>query len=94
MPSSEVVEMLRKAHKQHQLEGVTFLGGEPMLQAKGLADVAQAAQELGLSVMIFTGYLREEINEQDFAGSDLLLKHTDLLIDGEFEQWNLEDKRN
>lgn len=92
--SGEVIQLLRKAAEKVRLEGVTFLGGEPMLQADGLADIAEAARDLGLSVMIFTGYNREEITEIRFKGCNRLLNATDLLIDGEFEQDNIETKRN
>lgn len=92
--SSEVIQLLRQTAEKVRLEGVTFLGGEPMLQAQGLADIAEVAQGLGLSVMLFTGYNREEITESLFSGSNRLLNATDLLIDGEFEQHNIETKRN
>lgn len=92
--SGEVIQLLRQAAEKVRLEGVTFLGGEPMLQADGLADIAEAARDLGLSVMIFTGYNREEITEIRFKGCNRLLNATDLLIDGEFEQDNIETKRN
>ncbi|HDR1103441.1 TPA: radical SAM protein [Pasteurella multocida] len=92
--SGEVIQLLRQTAEKVRLEGVTFLGGEPMLQADGLADIAEAARDLGLSVMIFTGYNREEITESRFKGCNRLLNATDLLIDGEFEQDNIETKRN
>lgn len=92
--SSEIIQLLRQTAEKVRLEGVTFLGGEPMLQAQGLADIAEAAQNLGLSVMIFTGYNREELTENRFTGADRLLKATDLLIDGEFEQQKIDTKRN
>lgn len=92
--SGEIIQLLRQTAEKGRLEGVTFLGGEPMLQAEGLADIAEAARHLGLSVIIFTGYKREEITESRFKGCNRLLNATDLLIDGEFEQHNIETKRN
>lgn len=92
--SGEIIQLLRQTAEKVRLEGVTFLGGEPMLQAEGLADIAEAARHLGLSVIIFTGYKREEITESRFKGCNRLLNATDLLIDGEFEQHNIETKRN
>ena len=61
--ASSVLEWLENAHHAHDLEGVTFLGGEPMLQAQGLAVVAQGAQSMGLSVMIFSGYTKNELDK-------------------------------
>lgn len=92
--SSEIIDQLLKAVKKYPLEGITFLGGEPMLQAEGLADVSEAAQLLGLSVICFSGYKKDELIDTHFTGSRRLLAAIDLLIDGEFDQNNIETKRN
>lgn len=89
-----VIDRLRKVHQQHNLEGVTFLGGEPLLQADGLADIAEAARELGLSVMVFSGYQKAELIESQFIGSQRLLNATDVLVDGEFDISRIETVRN
>lgn len=83
--ASSVLEWLENAHLVYDLEGVTFLGGEPMLQAQGLAVVAQGAHSLGLSVMVFSGYTRNELDVMQLPGVDQLLCHTDVLIDGPYE---------
>ncbi len=83
--ASSVIEWLESAHHAHDLEGVTFLGGEPMLQAQGLAVVAQGAQSLGLSVMVFSGYTKNELNVMQLPGVDQLLRYTDVLVDGPYE---------
>jgi anaerobic ribonucleoside-triphosphate reductase activating protein len=88
--AESVLDWLSNAHKAYALEGVTFLGGEPMLQAQGLALVAQGAQALGLSVMVFSGYTRAELNELQLPGADQLLFNTDVLVDGQYEA-NLPD---
>ena len=82
---SSVLEWLENAHHTHDLEGVTFLGGEPMLQAQGLAVVAQGAQSLGLSVMVFSGYTKTELDVMQLPGVDQLLRYTDVLVDGPYE---------
>ena len=83
--ASSVLDWLGNAHHAHDLEGVTFLGGEPMLQAQGLAFVAQGAQSLGLSVMVFSGYTKSELDVLRLPGADQLLRYTDVLVDGPFE---------
>ena len=83
--AESVLDWLSNAHQAYDLEGVTFLGGEPMLQAKGLALVAQGAQALGLSVMVFSGYTRAELKELQLPGADQLLLHADVLVDGTYE---------
>ena len=83
--AQSVLDWLSDAHQAYDLEGVTFLGGEPMLQAKGLAFIAQGAQALGLSVMVFSGYTRAELDELKLPGADQLLRNTDVLVDGPYE---------
>ena len=82
--SSEVIEWISQAHKQYDTEGVTFLGGEPMLQARGLAEVARGCRDLNLSVMVFSGYTMENLKHNPMPGVLDLLAATDLLIDGPF----------
>ena len=95
MSSQDIIDQVQLAKQQYPLlEGVTFLVGEPFLQAQGLAEIAKFAQQIGLSVMVFTGYLLEELNEQQFLGSLKLLTYTDVLIDGEFDQNQQEMERN
>lgn len=94
MCSSEIIEQLKQTLQTQHLEGVTFLGGEPFLQAQGLADIAEAAQDLGLSVIVFSGYQLSELVEENFAGCTRLLAATDLLIDGEFLQEEIDTVRN
>ncbi len=89
--ASSVFEWLENAHHAHHLEGVTFLGGEPMLQAQGLTVIAQGAQSLGLSVIIFSGYTKTELNALQLPGVSQLLHHTDVLVDGPYEE-NLPDQ--
>ena len=56
-----------------------------MLQAQGLAFVAQGAQSLGLSVMVFSGYTKNELDVLRLPGVDQLLRYTDVLADGPYE---------
>lgn len=66
------------------IEGVTFLGGEPFEQAEGLASLGRRVRREGLSVMTFTGYTYEDILNSPRSGWHALLGVTDLLIDGPY----------
>jgi anaerobic ribonucleoside-triphosphate reductase activating protein len=68
------------------VEGVTFLGGEPFEQAAGLAALACRLRSEGLSVMTFTGFTYEHLVEAAIDDSDIcaLLNATDLLVDGPY----------
>ncbi len=92
--SESVLQWIDQAHRQFGLEGVTFLGGEPMLQARGLAVLAQGCQSIGLSVMVFSGYTMAELNCLQFPGVAQLLANTDVLADGPYLPEQAEEQRN
>jgi anaerobic ribonucleoside-triphosphate reductase activating protein len=67
---------------------VTFLGGEPFEQAAELAELAAGARELGLTVMVFSGYTLEQLRAPGGGPGDAesLLAQTDLLVDGPYDR--------
>ncbi|WP_342774073.1 4Fe-4S single cluster domain-containing protein [Paenibacillus oralis] len=69
-----------------ELEGVTFLGGEPFSQAYELSVLAKEVKEMKLSVVTFSGYEYDTIRKSGHHGWQQLLKETDLLIDGPYIQ--------
>lgn len=70
---------------EKDIQGVTFLGGEPFEQAQELSLLAQKIKNAGLSLVCFTGFLYEELlGKNDFYINELL-SCTDLLIDGAFD---------
>lgn len=80
----EVSEIISDILAQKNIEGVTFLGGEPFEQAEALGEIAQAVQQKGLSVLSFTGGLLEDLRAN--PANKKLLDNIDLLIDGEFRE--------
>lgn len=68
---------------QTNIEGVTFLGGEPFEQAEALGIIAKEVKSAGLGVLCFSGDLIENLSLD--KKNKLLLENTDLLIDGAFE---------
>jgi len=87
-----VKEIIRILKKQKKIQGVTFSGGEPFLQAAGLTQIALAAHQLGLDVVTYSGFTYEELIEQgkDDINITALLSASDLLIDGKY----IDAKRN
>jgi anaerobic ribonucleoside-triphosphate reductase activating protein len=99
VPVEEVIQWIRAAVHQstnpsiHQsinpssaIDGVTFSGGEPFDQAAGLALVARAAQQLGLGVLIFTGYPWEDLERNGDPAHRALLTASDLLVAGPYDR--------
>ncbi len=89
-----VIKEIQKAVINYEIEGITFIGGEPFLQAKGLSEIAKYCRKNNLSVMIFSGYTLKEIQNGEFEESQKLLDNCDILVDGEFEINNLDYERN
>lgn len=92
--ADDVAGWIEQARSRSGIEGVTFLGGEPVLQARGLARVAQLIRPLGLSVMLFTGYRLEELPDMGLPGVEELLGLSDLVVDGPFVASRPEPVRN
>jgi anaerobic ribonucleoside-triphosphate reductase activating protein len=78
-------ELASRALAEPDVEGVSFLGGEPFAQPEGLAALARTVRAAGRSVMVFSGYTLAEIHELG-PGAAALLAATDLLVDGRYER--------
>lgn len=92
--TKDIIELIKKSVSDNSIEGVSFIGGEPMLQAEGFAQVAKWCQENGLSVLVFTGYLYSEIKEMNNQHINKLLENTDLLVDGPYVDEMYDDERD
>ena len=78
----QVIRLLKQQKKIKQ--GVTFSGGEPFLQAVELAEVAQAAHQIGWDIVTYTGFTYEQLIESKDDGVKALLSASDILIDGKY----------
>ncbi len=78
----ELINLI-KTYKD-KIDGITWLGGEPTEQIKAVTEVSKAVQNMGLSVLVFTGYEYSQLKDNlDFQE---LIKYVDILIDGQYEQ--------
>lgn len=68
------------------IEGVTYSGGEPFLQAAPLAALSARLQAQGLGIVCYSGYTLRELQDHPDPGVRALLARLDLLIDGPFIQ--------
>lgn len=62
------------------IEGVTFSGGEPLLQSKELYELSKLLKSNNLSIVLFTGYSYDLIRKVNDANWNNLLSLCDLLI--------------
>lgn len=70
-----------------ELEGITLLGGEPLHQSKELLSLVKKIKNRGLTVMLYTGYEIDEINDSDAIE---LVRNSDIVIPSRF----VSEKRN
>ena len=68
---------------EDKLDGVTFTGGEPFLQALELSKLSLLIKEnTTLDIQIFSGFNKEELVED---AQKELLKYTDILVAGRYD---------
>lgn len=77
----EVTDLAAEILAVRGIEGVTFTGGEPFVQARALAVLGRAVREAGSSVFVFTGY---ELDELEGHAQQELLAVTDVLVTGRY----------
>lgn len=82
--TEDLIDLIQKSMFSEEIEGLSFIGGEPILQAEGLTEIAKWAHSVGLTVLVFTGYLYEELVEMKNRSVDDLISNIDLLVDGPF----------
>lgn len=80
----DIDELVQQILTVEMQSGVTFSGGDPMMQAKSCAAIASQLKEKGINIWCYTGFTFEEL----LARTDCVqfLQYIDVLIDGRFEQ--------
>jgi anaerobic ribonucleoside-triphosphate reductase activating protein len=69
--------------QQHEIEGISISGGEPLQQLKPLIEFARLVKDRSaLSILLFSGFTWEEIHRIPEAPA--LLEHLDILIAGRY----------
>ena len=82
----DVENIKKEIDKLEGQEGITFSGGDPMMQPRECAVIAEYCHEKGFSVWCYTGYTFEELLKMSKVTPTILdfLKQIDVLIDGKF----------
>ncbi|KQZ35090.1 hypothetical protein ASD92_07675 [Massilia sp. Root1485] len=94
VPALHLLPAILEAREQHGIEGITLLGGEPMIQARGLSVLARAVRAHGMTVMMFTGYVLGSDAHALPDGAQDLLAACDVVVDGPFVATRGEQVRN
>jgi len=64
--------------------GVTFSGGDPMLQAASCALLASQLKKCSINIWCYTGFTFEELLDREDCRQ--FLQYIDVLVDGRFER--------
>jgi anaerobic ribonucleoside-triphosphate reductase activating protein len=84
MSVATLAEELDAARRDHGVEGLTVVGGEPLQQLGAVTALATAAERLGVGVLVFTGYTaREALARPGFAE---LWRRLDTLVTGRYDR--------
>ena len=78
----DVNEILEDILKTKNIDGVTFLGGEPFEQPEALEFLCKKIKEANLSIICFSGNSFDNLKQKH----PQILENIDLLIDGEFKE--------
>lgn len=68
------------------IEGVTYTGGEPIIQDAPLYELSAILKSHGLGIVCYSGFTIEELRKRSSPFTAGLLGVIDMLIDGRFEQ--------
>ncbi len=81
-----VRDRIAQARTDRTIEGITLLGGEPFAHPSAASGLAKIADDLDLSVMVFSGHTLEQLRAMAETDPDIhaLLDQTDILIDGRY----------
>jgi anaerobic ribonucleoside-triphosphate reductase activating protein len=93
VPLAALLAQIQTSLADHAIEGITLLGGEPLAHAAAAGVLARRARDLGLSVMVFSGYMLEEAHQLADPAVAELLSLTDILVDGHYDRDRPETRR-
>ena len=70
--------------KNKIIKGVTLSGGDPLFQPEATLDLCKKLKENGYDIMIYTGYVYENLLKSEDKDILEILKLCDTLVDGPF----------
>lgn len=82
----EIEELFDEIDNLDGHDGITFSGGDPMIQPKECAKIAKHCHKKGFNVWCYTGYTYEKLLDMSETLPAIFdfLKQIDVLVDGKF----------
>jgi len=90
----DLFNLILESKNKFDIEGVSFIGGEPLLQVEGLKELALLCQKENLSVLCFTGFSYSKIKDSKDKNLIELLNNIDILVDGLFDKDQFDTERD
>jgi anaerobic ribonucleoside-triphosphate reductase activating protein len=81
----DIDEIMEDIKRNPLLSGVTLSGGEPFEQVSEILELIEKIKEIGLDVIIYSGYTYKELIAKNNLEINKILDLSDYLIDGKFE---------
>ena len=81
-----VESLVKQISEAEEIEGITILGGEPLEQAEAVHELIQQVKEIGLSIFLYSGFERHELDEIQQECVD----NSDIVVLGRY----IEEKRD
>lgn len=83
---TSVDDIMTRINLTDRIEGVTFTGGEPLLQSEVLLQLVNHIKSKGLSSVCYTGYRMSNILNDEIPYAKDFIEKIDVLIDGLFDE--------
>ncbi len=81
--SISIDELVNEIKSTPLIEGITISGGEPLDQAKIVFELIKKVKELKLTIVLFTGYTKSEIQNNPLKNA--IFNSSDIIITGRYE---------
>ena len=86
--TDELSSYLLKLLDEHDCEGLTLTGGEPLQQAQAIGDLLEKIQDANYTSVVFTGYTLQELENAGDSQINHVLTLIDILIAGRYNHEN------
>ncbi len=80
----QVSSLIETVSGRHVVDGFTISGGEPMDQSEELAMLVRVIKNTSTDILLYSGYLIEELRAREDVCTNYILNNIAVLIDGPY----------
>ncbi len=82
----EIMMLVDKVGVEHDIDGFTISGGEPMDQVIELTKLIPKLIRYSTDILVYTGYQIEQLYARNDVSTEFILSNIAVLIDGEYRE--------